>query len=177
MKIRADMQYRQEEHDRLFHWDIYCLSKHNRLKHLTLHLAKYQGKYLVQQAAKNDEGKFAVKVDAIIVLMSMANVINYQITGSYAPVVNGFSYDEIIIETSKLCKVIEALDHMESMDFRNEIQSCIEKLFYFWQVVPADEDVKWDDVLARLEQVEQKHFMYDHVIELHPHLSPRFKRD
>lgn len=169
--LTRDMHWRQEEHDRLFHWDIFSLSKHDRLKHLTLHLAKYQGKYLASQAAADDGKKFGTVVDALIVLLSMANVIGYKIKNSAEPSV-GFSYDSIIIETSNLCKVIEALDHMESLDFRQEIQKAIEKLVYLWQVVPTDRAVTWNDMLARLEFIESKYFMYDHVIENYPHLKP-----
>lgn len=172
MIITKQIQWRQEEHDKYFHHDIYCLNKPDRLKHLIFHMAKYQGKYLEQQAVGNQVKKREVVIDAIIVLTSMANVLGYAIKGS-AELSPGFSYNEIVIETGRLCKVIEAWDHMEAIDFKTEFQRHLENLLRLWTTLPIDRDIRWDDVLGRLEFVESKNFMFQHVIEEHPHLAPK----
>lgn len=172
MILTKEMQWRQEEHDKLFHWDIYSLSKPNRLKHLIFHMAKYQGKYLEQYAVGNQVKKREVVIDAFIVLTSMANVLGYKIQG-IAVASPGFSFNEIVIETGRLCKVIEAWDHMESLDFKTEFIRLIENLWRLWEMLPVDEDIRWQHMLARLEFVESKAFMFQEIIKKHPHLAPR----
>ena len=172
MIITKEMQWRQEEHDRLFHWDIYSLAKIDRIKHLVLHLAKYQGKYLVAQAEQNEVKKRGVVIDAYIVLMSLANVLNYTLKDS-SEKVPGMSYNEIVIETANLCKITEAWDHMESMNFKGEYIRSVEKLFRLWSLLPVDGDIRWLDLLERLELIESKNFMYHNILEANPHLTPK----
>lgn len=172
MIITKDIQWRQEEHDKLFHWDIYSLSKPARLRHLIFHMAKYQGKYLEAQYADNQVKMREVVVDSFILLTSMANVLGYSIQDNSAKV-PGMSYNELVIETGRLCKTIEAWDHMEAINFRAEFVSSIEKLFRLWSLLPEADDVRWKDMLERLEFIESKNFMYRNILAKHPHLAPK----
>lgn len=174
MNITREMQWRQEEHDKLFHWDIYSLRKIDRIKHLVLHLAKYQGKYLVAQAEHDQVKKRGVVIDAIIVMMSLANTLNYALKDS-SEKVPGMSYNELVIETANLCKITEAWDHMEPMNFKVEYIRSLEKLFRLWSMLPVDQDIRWRDILSRLEQIEVKSFMYMDILEKNPHLTPGTK--
>lgn len=170
-KVNIDRQWRQEEHDRIFHPDIYNMRRVDRIKHLTLHLAKYQGKYLVAQSKGEDKQKRQVITDAYIVLMSLANVFNFELP-EIKRVHWSFSFDEIVIETAALCKAVEAIDHLESSCFREAILTSVTNLLTSWMKVPGADFVGWTEVLQRLEEVESRNPHYQRYLHQYPHLRP-----
>lgn len=167
------MQWRQELHDKLFHGDIYNLSIIGRLRHLTLHLSKYQGKYLEEQMSGTEWTRRGIVVDALIVLQSMANTLSYEITGQsdYSKDV-GFSYNALVIRTGHLCKYLEAWDHLESIDYRDNISRAIEDLIYCWNYLQCNDPVVEGELIDRLVRIEKKSTFYEQLVKKHPELMP-----
>lgn len=171
MRFDKKLQWRQEEHDRLFHWDISCLSKQDQLKHKIFHLAKYQGQYLVAQAENDDERKERLIVDAFIIMVSMANNLQHALPATWADRTEpGFGFDSIVITTARLCKIAEAMDHMEAIDFRQEYITALSTLMSLWAQLPGIDALTRRTYLNRLIAVEKRYFMHEKVFAERPDL-------
>jgi len=176
--LTEEQQWRQEEHDRLFHFDIYTLSKHHRLAHLTLHMAKYNGKLL--QAIGDVSRVQGVCVDAFIVMTSILNTLGHSLGDKeIAEISYGANVDyairPLVIETGKLCKVVEAIDHLEYIDIRKTSLEIVTKLLSVWLFVWVETSGTFEQlsqsILERLIQVEQKNIFYRQIVEENPHLG------
>lgn len=171
--ITNDLQWRQEEHDRLFHSDIYNLDRQKRLTHLALHLMKYNGKLYNRVFFDDPEKLRPVVVDAIIVLVSSLNTLNTTplIAGELNETV--CNRDDIIIETGGLAKLLEGLDHFEDNQIRVHYRIGVTKLLRYWRVfydITHPELTLEEAVVERLKAVERKNMFFNEIVETHPWL-------
>lgn len=135
MELR-DLQYRQELHDRFFHSDIYTLSKHRRLEHLTLHHVKYTAQMMEtveliagdseqsQKARTVDWDTFHTFIrrrclDGLLVCLSMLNTMNIK-AGEVWETNRTWGLDTCcrqgVYAAGRLAKLIEDIDHMSQTD-------------------------------------------------------------
>ena len=65
-----ELQWKQMQHDKRYHEDIWILSVQNRAKHMILHLNKYSGRFF-ENLRDNDLEKLEIHlIDAIIINFS-----------------------------------------------------------------------------------------------------------
>lgn len=180
----ARLQWRQELHDRLFHFDIYSLPKAQRFNHLLLHLGKYNGRLAVSGGAGSPDTKTAV--DAMIIPLSLANLtgIRLQLERPEWFKPSEFTYTDALkracILTGQLCTLMEGLDHLEPVCITAGCSEVLARLIaVWWMVYVAEEKRSYNRPLAmeevilqRLVQVEEKHIHYDQLVLLNPGLKP-----
>ncbi len=147
-----ELQWRQLNHDELYHREIARLTVGDRMKHMTLHLAKYVGH--IAEAATADEADSAEQhlVDVYIICLSAANVVNLDLAqrlghrcasartvlelgqslvASRQP--DTFNTSQLVAELAigvgHLAKACESLDHVETYAFREKMQDGISRVF------------------------------------------------
>lgn len=76
----AFLQFVQEEHDRIFHRDIYNLSPVHRVRHLKDHLTKYGSKLVLAEADRDPDKIRALLVDCFVITLSLANAFLFKIS-------------------------------------------------------------------------------------------------
>lgn len=183
-----EVQFRQELHDRLFHGDIYNLTKPHRLTHLVLHHCKYTSKiyglhnlYIRQEFYKSnrplfegdEDGKAIVQnlcVDGMIVGLSMLNVANKLYSGLKGHGEH-WPFDccvgLLVTSTGKLAKTIEDIDHMaqtnpigEIVGVLQEMMRCYTDIFTYFGETERDVIEK---IYARLNFIEEKNMYGDRL--------------
>jgi hypothetical protein len=175
----ADLQYRQELHDRLFHTDIYTLNKHHRLVHLVLHQCKYVAHLhttireygIVGELNIHDNNRRRLEilvVDGFIVAFSMMNTCNYQFEEFMSS--EGWDGDAplnlLIRHVGILAKAIEDVDHMGQ---KNPLKTVIESVevmmaayYELWKQVGGDFRYLMKRIYDRLIEVEKKNIFYSY---------------
>lgn len=127
------LQAEQREHDRNFHADIHILPVHQKVNHMVLHFAKYSG----LMAEHEDEKEFYNKVliDVFIISLSLANILNLNLTKAFEASENNFSESltslrsiafvrkKTAIYAGRMAKACESIDHLENYPFRTELQN------------------------------------------------------
>lgn len=180
-----EVQFRQELHDRLFHGDIYNLTKPHRLTHLVLHHCKYVAKIFTLHRNANDatdekwvftddaEAKAkaeALCVDGMIVSLSMLNVANKPYSGLKS---NGNPWavencvSNLIRQVGALAKTIEDIDHMaqtnpigEVVGSLQEMTRCYTDIFTYFG---NDERALVERIYDRLNFIEEKNMYGDRL--------------
>lgn len=180
-----EVQFRQELHDRLFHGDIYNLTKPHRLTHLVLHHCKYTSKLFTlfdtEVRAMTGRPAFFEDVDAkviiqrlcvdgMIVSLSMLNVANKLY--SARPRQQSFwsfecCFPELIRKVGALAKTVEDIDHMaqtnpigEVVDSLETMMQCYTGIFrYFGE---SERDLI-EQIYARLNFIEEKNMYGDRL--------------
>lgn len=180
-----EVQFRQELHDRLFHGDIYNLTKPHRLTHLVLHHCKYTSKLFTlfdtEVRAMTGRPAFFEDVDAkgiiqrlcvdgMIVSLSMLNVANKLY--SARPRQQSFwsfecCFPELIRKVGALAKTVEDIDHMaqtnpigEVVDSLETMMQCYTGVFrYFGE---SERDLI-EQIYARLNFIEEKNMYGDRL--------------
>lgn len=117
----VEQQVHQEKHDKFAHFDVFSLPRADRLKHLTLHLAKYIGRL----CDADDSQVRNTIVDAFLITISIINSVEGDLGQTKLPQP---SNAEIIIQrwapaVGRIAKACEAADHLEWLDYRSEITS------------------------------------------------------
>ena len=142
------LQSRQKRHDEGYHPDILALGIPQRLKHMTLHHAKYAGRFLA--ATEDGEAKLFSRTltDAFIISLSTANSLVQDLTRNLPPVdkdkaslqdlgitlaaksPNSGSFVRVYAtHTSAMAKACESLDHLEDYPFRKTLTESNEGIF------------------------------------------------
>lgn len=182
-----DMQYRQDLHDRLFHTDIYTLSKPRRLGHLVLHHAKYVSQLYSIVTSEvyaelrdrcddpvNVNRMKLLCVDGLIINMSVMNVCAKPL---WAQIENlrGFTRQEAIdlaiMHMGKMAKTIEDIDHMGQTNPLGEIFESSIVLFNAYAAIYMSEGNTLQDYFhaarERLLSIERKHiWAEEHMAEI-----------
>lgn len=167
-----DLQARQDQHDRDFHPDIAFLPLTDRFRHLAFHQLKY-GAQMIEAIESSDRKQFdRLLIDAFVIAISLANALGEVVqpdsenvrveratavgpkgTGMVAlmPFVHSF-----IRKAGRFAKLGEALDHLESINFRREISeansSLLAHIVEFLSGAGADIPGRFE---ARLSEVEK----------------------
>lgn len=179
MELLEHLQFKQLQHDELYHTDICLLRIQARIAHHTLHMGKYAGKMGQALVAKNPEDApclIRTVLDALIIVMSSSNTLNLalwkipgacpdfqaalagrKVPGSEQSHVIGF-----VILVGKLAKAVEALDHVESYNSRQAFEETLKALWVlllkFWICLT---DEKLDAALkTRIEGIESRNCYY-----------------
>jgi len=178
------MQWVQFNHDELYHREIARLNVADRMKHITLHLAKYSGQIL---EADRDNDKKCYQdnlVDTFIISLSGANVVNldlgraitipdacvtnlgtlghYLLSSRRQKPFDNFDFKVLFpVLVGRLAKACESLDHVEAYAFRENMHTLIREIFEI--VVIESARLKIDmsaRAQTRLDSVRSKH-MFD----------------
>ncbi|WEV50110.1 hypothetical protein OZX61_11985 (plasmid) [Acinetobacter sp. ESL0695] len=83
VEIFDELQWKQKQHDKRYHEDIWILSVQNRAKHMILHLNKYSGKFFESLRENNLEKLEGHVIDAMIINFSYANIFQVPISRNY----------------------------------------------------------------------------------------------
>jgi hypothetical protein len=164
------MQWRQLNHDELYHREIARLSVGDKMKHMTLHLSKYLGN-LVEAAEANDNPRIEREiVDAVIIVTAAANTVNLNFSRALGAIVgqagsfrelglsvssegrSGDPYrwliNQLAIKIGRLAKATESLDHVEAYPFRERMQ---EYLIDLYKILISEAALRQLDIEARIE--------------------------
>lgn len=156
-----DLQFRQLEHDKRYHKDIFVLSPKETMVHMTMHMAKYLGQlygiapwtdgWTNAQAYASTRKTY---VDTLIIVMSCANALHIDLHAkTQAILADGIPCNidaltqafarshhvdhlnrvagHYVQSVGKLAKALEALDHIEDFPSRKTME---EEVFFIWQI-------------------------------------------
>lgn len=118
----AAVQLVQFEHDEKYHREICRLSTQDRLRHMSLHFAKYAGRLLDDPC----EADFRqITVDTMVIAVSCANILNVDLPRKFVPAAGKPSRSEytrqLAIAAGKMAAACEKLDHLEDFPFRQTL--------------------------------------------------------
>lgn len=185
IKNLNELQWKQLQHDKLYHADIWVLPVQQRLKHMILHLAKYSARLSVSafcRARDNGDHEAIIK-DIFIISISSLNILNKSLSsiivddwgcpddvnlGDLYRLVPQAGIDKSDISSialncaknsADLCKAIEATDHFEDFSYRAVIlNSVINFIRLSFLVLGEDIEQKVED---RLYEVEKRNIYFD----------------
>lgn len=180
-----EVQFRQELHDRLFHGDIYNLTKPHRLTHLVLHHCKYTSKLFALHDNEvrantpfplyhdDEDAKSIIQrlcVDGMIVSLSMLNVANklYSDTKSTdAPWPYEVNIGELIRKVGTLAKTVEDIDHMAQTNPIGEVVTALQTMMHAYTGIfcyfGGGERGLIEQIYARLNFIEEKNMFGDRL--------------
>lgn len=118
----ATVQFAQFVHDEKYHREISRLPVQDRLRHMTLHFAKYAGR-LQDDPTSSDFKKIAT--DTMIIAISCANILNVDLTtkkpGVGMDAARGAFVKRLAISAGRMAAACERLDHLEDFPFRSTL--------------------------------------------------------
>lgn len=178
-----ELQWRQLNHDELYHREITRLTVGDRMKHMALHLAKYLGHIVEADAEGAAEPATQHLVDAYIICLSAANTVNLNLGGAIpdacAEAMTVSELGQQLISTvpprhntvdfagalaigiGQLAKACESLDHVEAFAFRERMQAAVRMVF---EVIVAEAARRGVDLetatQSRQDSVRARH-MFD----------------
>ena len=179
------LQWEQLKHDESYHKDIVILPLATRLKHMALHNAKYVARFLSAVYAKDQETYEKTLVDAFVISMATANILNQNLGLELVKVVGNhltyldeagdslmktYSYYGLYDENDPMCfirgyatqcgniaKACEAFDHVEDMSFRKEL---LESNSFLFKIIFVESFVRRMDLPflwhQRIQEIEAK---------------------
>lgn len=149
-----EIQWKQLQHDETYHKDIWLLTVQQRITHMVLHLSKYSSKLTIAAFKEDSEVLQKTVIDALIIVFSSSNIFNKLLCEialspleADATEINKLAeylyksqkFDHfnpatslslsVLEQTGKMCKVVESLDHLESVEFRGSIIDSLISLF------------------------------------------------
>src|SRR5579872_723371 len=140
-----EMQTIQLKHDERYHKDITLLNVGDRMKHMTLHMAKYAARFISPGSA----GSGTALVDAFIIALASANALNLDLGRELAAAQSStfeelgchvatersldrghtFNFVRLFAEAmGSMAKATESLDHMEAFPSREVLAASILKI-------------------------------------------------
>jgi hypothetical protein len=181
-----ELQFIQLEHDKYFHPDILSLPVQRRVCHMALHYAKYAGKLVVAKKEHNRELLVCTLVDAFIIGLAVANMFNKKLSEltclSDLPDekdinqlarqltarekiryddIFAYAADSITVESGKIAKAIESLDHLENYPYRSSVVDGLSKIIEVVMIcISLAEADLCKEVCDRLTAVEKKSIFY-----------------
>ncbi|MBY8332387.1 hypothetical protein [Qipengyuania pacifica] len=112
------IQFAQFEHDEKYHPEISRLPVQDRLRHMTLHFAKYAGR-LSEGPTDADFERLAT--DALIIGISCANTLNIDLSkvgDAISPDQRDEFARQMTVYAGRMASACERLDHLEDFPFR-----------------------------------------------------------
>ncbi|MEP0315142.1 MAG: hypothetical protein ABJL57_01345 [Hyphomonas sp.] len=171
-----NLQRAQLRHDESYHQDILVLDTARRAKHMTLHNAKYSGRF-VAAIEDGDKSLFArTLTDAFIISLATANIFAHDLRYELPPESKESSTLQdlgiLLAESSnekpsflrsysglagEMAKACESLDHLEDYPFRTKLTKCNAGIF---RAVLIEASVRQIDMAAfyneRIADVEAR---------------------
>lgn len=143
-----ELQRHQNRHDAAYHPDIMFLDTASRMKHMTLHHAKYTARFLMADE-DGDDGLFArTLTDAAIISVATANIFAQDLRKVFqgeaaknntllelgrklaqTPKTDLRFVRRYIEQTGAMAKTCESLDHLEDFPFRKTLLAANETMF------------------------------------------------
>ncbi|MQG94141.1 hypothetical protein [Pseudomonas sp. MN1F] len=148
-----ELQWKQLQHDEMYHKDIWILTVQQRITHMALHLSKYSSKLTRAAFEKNNVVMHKAIIDSFIITFSSANIFDVLLGDIAFPDINDYEHDlktiskkayeslslsedspiislalNILDNTGRMCKVVESLDHLENLSFRENLVTCLVQL-------------------------------------------------
>ncbi|MCJ2183702.1 hypothetical protein MTR62_13525 [Novosphingobium sp. 1949] len=134
--LRA-LQWHQHRHDMDYHADVAAMPPALRMKHFSLHMAKYAA-YLAESEESGDKGKLdRALVDSLAIILAIANTLGQDLgrdlraqAGGVSSksadgldvVPQGMMWRFFVREVGALSKACEALDHLEDFPFKKTMK-------------------------------------------------------
>lgn len=154
-----NVQFEQFEHDEKYHREISRLPIQGRLRHMTLHFAKYAGR-LMDDHAESDFRRIAT--DAMIIAISTANTLNIDlareaIDADLSDISRDAFVKRLAISAGRMSSACERLDHLEDFPFRQVLTGETKDILAACLALFKTEG--WhpvDDMAARLLPVKAK---------------------
>lgn len=178
-----DMQWKQLRHDENYHKEIWLLTVQQRITHMTLHLSKYGSKIIRAAFSEDTETLKKIAIDALIIVFSSANIFNaiipkfalskdelaeINLAALAQKKYNNYDFKnadpkvllalDISDCTGRMCKTVESLDHLEIVNYRDDILDNLSGLFstLLAMCYSLDEVDIAENIKNRLYAVEQK---------------------
>lgn len=160
------LQLAQFKHDETYHREISRLSVQDRLKHMTLHFAKYAGSL----ATDVSECQYKrILTDAFIIAVSSANILNLDI-GQKLTLDRLISQSNIdfqrglSIAAGRMAAACEKLDHLEAVPFREDLIEGILDILALTINEFVNRELQAEKLVSdRLTPVKQKSMFYGHI--------------
>lgn len=155
------------QHDSLYHRDIYNLEIDRKLAHLTLHLTKYCGRGIrnvINAPAFTVREEIQNVVDTISVLLSLSNAIGWHnwerasLRGSLADNTTNY-WLQMTVLNGDLAKAVESRDHLEALDARQKIDTTVQRMLHLTMSLvrrSLGPRTMVDDYIKRIRSVEDK---------------------
>lgn len=168
-QIKADSEYRfvkvmwfQHRHDQTYHTDIANMPMMAKINHLNNHLVKYMSRYNKYQLTGTTNKELIV--DALICCISALSALHYNPKEMTLPDFflsqRILSLDEIDVEIGRISKVLEDWDHIEIINYREELVNSFTMLtasllnVYYLNV---GKSFILNDYQPRLNDIKHKH--------------------
>jgi hypothetical protein len=115
------IQFEQFEHDEKYHREIARLTVQERLKHMTLHFAKYAGEVYAEPSEQEFQ---RLVTDVLVIAISTANTLNLRLSDVLDCDQNSDSStfeNALVVATGRMAAACEKLDHLEEFPYRSQI--------------------------------------------------------
>lgn len=112
------IQFAQFEHDEKYHPEISRLPVQDRLRHMTLHFAKYAGRLSDEPTDAEFE---RLAIDTLIIGVSCANTLNIDLSKAGDAISPNHSDEfarRLTVCAGRMASACERLDHLEDFPFR-----------------------------------------------------------
>lgn len=174
--VMAELQNMQFKHDVKAHRDLLSFDIYSKIKHMTLHFAKYAGKVQSAVLDKNEEDIRKTTIDIFIICMATANSLNKNLAEALSQKntifcdsidhfiknnTSDFSAEKflvsLIINTGRLAKTIESTDHMELGNPRKDIEDSLFNIFTSTLNYSSSIDIDLENqIIKRFNIIEEK---------------------
>lgn len=182
------MQWKQLRHDENYHKEIWLLTVQQRITHMTLHLSKYSAKITISAFEDDTDTLRKTTIDALIISFSSANIFSVPLSkfalsdeNRNLSNINELSENlfkpyksanknistqlslEILRNTGMLCKFVESLDHLETLDYRGKILESLAAVFRLLLALCYCMDIKdiENKISDRLYTLESKNIFFN----------------
>lgn len=173
-----ELQWSQLRHDELYHKDVVLLPVGQRLKHMTLHFAKYVGSVSEALESNDAESMTRALVDSFVITLVCSNILNLDLgdeLGRSTPASNLRELGAAVLgtigrpsedkhwflrrfaqHTSRMAKACESLDHLEAFDYRGTLRQQVVMIAKLILAESAARDLNVVDLSrTRLREVER----------------------
>lgn len=179
-----ELQWRQLNHDELYHREIARLTVGDRMKHMALHLAKYLGHIAAAEAEGSATAATQHLVDIYIICLSAANTVNLDLgrvmesaykeastvaelgqqlrAGPRQRQHNSMEFTRALaIGVGQLAKACESLDHVEAFAFREGMQEAVCTVFELVVSEAARRGIDLETATTQRQQTVRSRHMFD----------------
>ena len=153
------LQWKQLEHDKFYHADVMALSTAGKLRHMTLHFAKYYGSLLTTLNEPEQYNK--ILVDSFIICLASANILNISLSQELSDLDTKHFMFDYATTVGRLAKSYESIDHLEAYDFRNNFKKDIVNMFFIVIKELAEKNINIKEAYRkRMSEIESKNIFY-----------------
>jgi hypothetical protein len=182
-----DLQYNMLQHCNRYMADISIMKTSEKIQHFALVVGRLSSDYHTNSPIKDPSTNHGLAL--MYPVLALSSMLGLNIGKQYDRPVSdlyfcslnwaksqhqrngGLNHDELLIEyivvMGEYCKVAEAIDHVEPIDFRTETQKILARLFKLSVQICAFEGILGDDLHRAFGQwvqaIERRHPMYENL--------------